>query len=277
MRRLANSVVLIGLFSATVLTGCNSTDTAHASNLDYQTISYQKQGGKACPAGSAWNSDESALCASVKILYPQLNQADANPIIQQINQFIGEETFSYETEDGKQAKTAEELASLFIDEYLKQPEVSTPWTLERSIAIVFSTDAILTLKFSEYSYMGGAHPASGQSYYTLNRHNGKPYKLSDLLNNGYEDELNIIGERIFRADKKIPADQMLTEAGYEFPNGNFALNSNFAATQEGLVFYFNSYEIAPYALGPTELTIPYQDIPNLIRADGPLAAFKPKA
>ena len=275
MRRLAISAGLIGLVSATLVTGCNSTDTVNASNLAYQTISYQKQGGKNCPSTTA-TTDENALCARVKVLYPQLNEADANPIVQQMNQFISEETFSYETEDGKQAKTAEELASLFIDEYLKQPEVSTPWTLERSMEWVFSTDQILTLKFSEFSYTGGAHPASGQTYYTLNRQSGKPYKLSDLLNNGYEDELNSIAERIFRADKKIPANQTLAEAGYDFPNGQFAVNGNVGATQEGLVFYFNSYEIAPYALGPTELTVHYDDISNLIRADGPLAAIQSK-
>ncbi|WP_020558202.1 DUF3298 and DUF4163 domain-containing protein [Thiofilum flexile] len=276
MYRLATFTRLIILCSATLLTGCNSTDTANAGNLAYQTISHQKQGGKDCKT-EPLASNEDGLCASVKVRYPEFDGADTNPIIKQINQFISEETLNYEVEDGKQAENAEELASLFIDEYLKQPDISTPWSLDRAMELVFSNDQILTLKFSEFSYMGGAHPASGQTYYLLSRQSGKPYKLSDLLNNGYEDELNSIGERIFRADKKIPANETLADAGYEFPNEHFAVNDNVGVTPEGLVFYFNSYEIAPYALGPTELVIHYDDIPNLIRADGPLATVKPKS
>jgi hypothetical protein len=42
------------------------------------------------------------------------------------------------------------------------------------------------------------------------------------------------------------------------------LNDNFAVAKRGIIFYFNSYEIAPYAMGPTELLIPYAKLSGII-------------
>jgi hypothetical protein len=271
MRRLARVTLWAGLLNIGLLTGCDNTQSATASHLPYQTISYQKQGGKACPT-SEWNADETALCASVKVLYPQLDDQSATS--QTINRFITEEVLNYESDEGQRPKTAEELAQFFIKDYQQQPDPVGAWALERTMEVLFANEQLLTLKFSEMNYMGEAHPAMGQSYYTFNRQTGKPIQLSEVLNARYETELNVIGEKYFRENRNIPANQTLEQAGFEFKNGKFELTDNRGITQEGLVFYFNSYEIAPYAVGPTEITVPYSAIQNLIRPDGALAAFK---
>ena len=41
-----------------------------------------------------------------------------------------------------------------------------------------------------------------------------------------------------------------------------------------MVFAFNPYEVAPYVMGPTEFTVPYEDIGDVIGADSPLAALR---
>jgi hypothetical protein len=38
------------------------------------------------------------------------------------------------------------------------------------------------------------------------------------------------------------------------------MNDNYGFTTQGIVFVFNSYEIASYAEGPTEILIPYEKI-----------------
>jgi hypothetical protein len=52
----------------------------------------------------------------------------------------------------------------------------------------------------------------------------------------------------------------LLEHGFEFPRNKFKLNDNYGFTRDGIVFVFNSYEIASYAEGPTEIIIPYKKI-----------------
>jgi hypothetical protein len=45
------------------------------------------------------------------------------------------------------------------------------------------------------------------------------------------------------------------------PNyGKFHFNNNFAFTKDGIEFLYNAYEIAPYAVGASGFTIPYEKI-----------------
>jgi hypothetical protein len=53
--------------------------------------------------------------------------------------------------------------------------------------------------------------------------------------------------------------------GYTFPEDRFALNDNYGFSREGISFFFNSYEIAPYVMGPTEVLIPYDRIREWIK------------
>jgi hypothetical protein len=67
-----------------------------------------------------------------------------------------------------------------------------------------------------------------------------------------------IAESEFRKIKSIPENTATNKEW--FWNGLFYLPDNFAFTDAGLLFHYNSYEIAPYALGATELIIPYEKL-----------------
>ena len=69
-----------------------------------------------------------------------------------------------------------------------------------------------------------------------------------------------IGEQIFRQVKEIPDTASLNENYFEFADDTFQLNKNYGFRKEGIVFYYNNYEIAPYAAGPSEVLIPYERI-----------------
>ena len=45
-----------------------------------------------------------------------------------------------------------------------------------------------------------------------------------------------------------------------FAKNSIKMNDNFAVIAEGVLFYFNPYEIASYAAGPTELLIPFSEM-----------------
>ena len=82
-----------------------------------------------------------------------------------------------------------------------------------------------------------------------------------------------IGEKIFRNEKDLRSEEDLTEAGYWFEDGKFALNRNYLITPKSLIFIYNPYEIASYAEGFTEIEIGYDQIKSLIKKDGMLADF----
>ena len=47
--------------------------------------------------------------------------------------------------------------------------------------------------------------------------------------------------------------------------GKFHFTTNFALTKDGIEFVYNTYEIGPYAVGASSLTIPYNEIVQYLK------------
>lgn len=280
-------------YSTLLLAACDAglgiADSASqdgSTQLRFEIVQFQQQGGPNCPeqnpaadgdavtVGTDTEVNEAAadaLCATVKFSYPAFN-SDAKPeLAEQLNQFVLRQMVDDpETTDEETLLTPQQFAENFIDEYKQTPNPFTSWELERDLKIAFTTKDTLTLLFNEYGYTGGAHPYSGSRYSVLSLEDAGQVVLADLLNPGYEAALNVAAEKIFREVRDLKEEETLEEQGFSFPNDVFSVNDNFGVLQEGLEFIFNSYEIAPYALGPTQFMIPYEDIQELIRPNGPL-------
>jgi hypothetical protein len=122
------------------------------------------------------------------------------------------------------------------------------------------------------SYGGGAHPNRTLTYANFRPATAERIRLTGILKEGFAGPLNNVGERRFRELKGIGLDGDLKEANFRFPNDHFQLNDNFSIDADGLTFYgltfyFNNYEIASYADGPTKLFLPYTDLQVLLRAN----------
>jgi hypothetical protein len=89
--------------------------------------------------------------------------------------------------------------------------------------------------------------------------------LDNFLKPDYNEQLTLLGNRVFRKTRELADTASLSESYFEFPENKFELNKNYGFTKNGIIFYYNNYEIAPYAAGPTELLIPYSDLGGLIR------------
>ncbi|GAB6281308.1 MAG: hypothetical protein STSR0008_00470 [Ignavibacterium sp.] len=147
------------------------------------------------------------------------------------------------------------------------PEAASQWDLNRNVKIIYNSNNIISLEYSEYYYLGGAHPNSVVLYKSFNLNNEKQILINDIFTENNFIKLNSIAENIFRKKWKLKKDDDLEKAGFWFENNKFALNNNFAITKDGLIFYYNNYEIAPYVFGPTELFIPFSEIKNLINSN----------
>ncbi len=244
--------------------GITDPQNDNSTRLDFKMIKFQQQGGPDCP------DTQNHLCATVTFSYPQLS-SDAKPeLAEKLNRFILQQMMDNPAGSADAATTPQQSAEAFIDEYRQTPNPFNSWELERNLKIVFVTQDMLTLLFEEYGYTGGAHPFSGRRYSVLSLKDASQIILPDLLNPGYETALNVAAEKIFRQVRKLKEEETPEEQGFSFPNDVFSVNDNFGVLKEGLDFIFNPYEIAPYALGPTQFLVPYEDIQELIRPDGPL-------
>lgn len=260
--------IIVCLAGLLLLSGCKlelpGMGGSISGPLKVEMVEFQRTGGPQCPTEGVAVTPDNIRCASLRITYPRVLEAGNPAAVTIINQFIQEQLLEYSDPDGKPPATLDELATMFINDYNAVPEAMGLWEMERNIQVSFGADHLATLNYSESGYTGGAHPFSGQRYFVLDLDSGKQLTLKDLLAAGYEEGLNEAGERAFRKERNIPPAASLEEAGFWFANNIFKVNTNVGVMNNGLVFAFNPYEVAPYAMGPTEFTVPYSDINALI-------------
>jgi hypothetical protein len=64
-------------------------------------------------------------------------------------------------------------------------------------------------------------------------------------------------------EQKVNSREELENLGYG-STGEVAPTENFYLTKEGITFYYNVYDITPYAMGPVEIHLPYPVVAHLL-------------
>jgi hypothetical protein len=170
----------------------------------------------------------------------------------------------------------EAMAETFLGQWRKTrsefPEAASTlsWYVEHTIRVIHLDGRLLSVESAEQAYTGGAHPNASTRYASFALADGRRLAIADLCVPDSGARLEEIAERVFREAREIPADRSLIDAGFWFEDDRFTLNDNFAVVETGLLFYFNSYEVGPYAAGPTEIVIRFEDLSDLILPGGPL-------
>jgi hypothetical protein len=139
------------------------------------------------------------------------------------------------------------------------------WDLKTSADTVHVSDKVLTVKYETYAYTGGAHPNSNSSFYTFDLESGRMLTLADMVSD--TTALLSVVENAFRKNQELLPQNNLEEQGYFLRDGRFFLPANVGMSREGMVFYYNPYEIAAYALGPIQVTVPYEQLNGILREE----------
>lgn len=137
------------------------------------------------------------------------------------------------------------------------------WELKTSVDTAYSNERVLTAKCETYAYTGGAHPNSNLSFYTFDRRTGQTLDLTDMISDTTV-LLNVV-EQAFRKQQQVPSPISLEERGYFLRDGQFFLPANIGLSRQGMIFYYNPYEIAAYAVGPIEVVVPYEQLNGILR------------
>lgn len=206
-------------------------------------------------------------CSHVLLQYPEIITAgeSRNMLQSNIRKFL-----LGGTPQTEMAQSQEVMISSFLqeaEEYNQDmPEAyQMAWVSEKKITVERNTRDAFGLNMTEYISSGGAHPSMVVKYLNLDPKSGKERTLGDVLKSGYEPVLLKVAEAIFRKDKGLAAGDNFESRGFSFENNTFRLAKNYLIEEEGIKFYYNAYEIAPYAMGPTELFVPYKAITSVVR------------
>ncbi|TAE60252.1 MAG: DUF3298 domain-containing protein [Bacteroidetes bacterium] len=211
---------------------------------------------------------EPSDCATVNISYLRFS-GGAPGAADSVNAYCRKQILEFQRSvlpEGNSSLGIEEAADAFIENYrsfrAESPDASGGWNFDLEASTLYETASVLSVYVGTSTYSGGAHPNSFVSYACFNATSGQQLTLTDLVSD--PEKLKALAEKKFREMNQLSSDANLDNEGFFFEGGIFSLNNNFALTPEGLSFYYNPYEIAPYAMGPTVLTLTYEDLGSLL-------------
>lgn len=213
-------------------------------------------------------------CASIALEFPEIQEAPSEEGRAGIEGFVHSCVLA-PLEEGAVDSTAEQIMERFLSGYREFaadfPEQSSQWVMTREVAVIHNAGGVFSVEFTETSYTGGAHPNTSVSLASFDAGTGQRLTLDDLFVEDHGKRLEAIAEQAFRTERSLSRTEDLSEAGFWFENGAFRLNDNFAVVPGGLKYYFNAYEVGPYAMGPTSMVLGTESLAALILPSGPLA------
>jgi len=258
------ALVLLGL-GVLVAGACSKKDPT----LHFETHDFAK-GLDGC-------KPQTEACTYLKFQYPLFSQG-SKQVAQDLNQKIQAFLLASTGQKKSPSKDLENFANDFFSEYQKAkkdyPQIPGAWFLERTVKVDLDAPDVLAEQTTDSEFTGGAHPNSETEFINYKPNDGSRIVLADLFVPDYLPKLTAIAEKNFREKQQIPEGQNLQEAGYFFENGVFKLNQNFSIGTRDLTFLFNPYEAGPYAMGPIQFSIPYDQLKDILKPDGIIAGVQ---
>ena len=129
---------------------------------------------------------------------------------------------------------------------------------------LYLDEKILSYSYESYAYLGGAHGNSNRMLYNYDLSNAHTIKEQDLFIADYKVLLTqLIKDQILEQSAELGSVADLNDLN--FWEDEIKPNDNFYISDEGLVYIFNPYEIAPYSMGQTEVMLPYDKLRPLLK------------
>lgn len=128
------------------------------------------------------------------------------------------------------------------------------------------TKHLLVYRYRYEEFTGGAHGIYMTTFLNIDLRTLSPIRLDDLFVSDYEGALTDLLWNQLMADNKVATRQELEDLGYA-TTGNLEPTENFYLGKEGITFYYNVYDIAPYVMGPVQITLPYEMVQHLLSND----------
>src|SRR5690606_6532577 len=229
------------------LAACQSPSTTESSEyMPSLTFKEKTESFEECMDGA---------CAKVHLVYPIFEGDTA--LAKTINQQIAEQNIHlWVTSDQEYAEINEAVTS-FFDAYKEFrtdfPEAVQEWTFETVAQVTHQSDSLISIRFDNFSYLGGAHPNTVVTYLNLDISENADVLVREKMVIDREKLLKLAEEK-FRGHHEVEPGIPLEEDGRFFlDEGKFFLPLSMGYEGDEFVLLYNSYEIGPYVMGRTEL------------------------
>ena len=200
-------------------------------------------------------------CAVIEVELPRPLQK--KKITSSINTALNEEVIALLSfDEGKSTGTISDAINSFESGYTdlqqKFPEETIPWEARINGEVIYENDKLITIGLNSYIFTGGAHGYGSTHFLNFSKRNGEEIRQNEIFINrqAFED----FAEMKFRIQESIPEQAPINSTGFMFDADDFYLPENIGFTEQGIKLLYNPYEVASYADGVIELTLPYKEV-----------------
>ena len=130
------------------------------------------------------------------------------------------------------------------------------------------SDEIVCFVLDCWAYTGGIHGNGYRSYLVFDRSTGDRLSESEIFNLTDENK-----ETITNMLREVYHQNGYSEADGYWSDEEVQMNGNFTITEEGIKYYYNSYEIACYANGPSEFFLSKEQIKPYLNRESPVYRY----
>lgn len=130
-------------------------------------------------------------------------------------------------------------------------------------SMLWQNGQYLSVEMNASGFTGGAHGYYGTALTTYDLNTGKSLLLSAVISDP-EALRTMLGEAFVAEKQEMVPGVTLAELLLE-PDQPLALPVNFCILPEGIRFMYNPYEVAPYAVGQTDIMLSWEQLGQLAK------------
>ena len=264
------SFSLACLFLLALVFSCQNNKPVPPQVVTVGSLQLQQQSGTDCNLPDTLSRTN---CAQISLYWPVIEQGSIalkNNVNQWATRYLSGILVPSPDAKTPAAGSVEAAAKLFFEEHRKFAQESGGsvmaggWVAESEYRVLLNDGRYLTLEITSYTYLGGAHGSPGAAVATFDVLTGKILTWDDLVTD--KAAFKILAEKKFRETR---TDLFISTDGiesFEFDATTpFALAQNFGLVQDGIYFHYLVYEVGAYAIGNTQMTIPYEELGTLAK------------
>ena len=269
------SLLVILLTASVFLFSCSNTVNRNAGALEFDSIQINE-------VGHLFGDTAKPGC-NIAIHFTYVSTSSDNKLKDSLNNYLLSASFGNKYMTLSPNEAIRLYKENYIKEYLKDLEpmyakdeaekedsssIQAWYSYYRGIEshVQLYKKHLLVYRIDYNEYTGGAHGMYMSTFLNIDLHTLSPIRLDDLFVNEYEEALTDLLWNQLMADNKVATRQEVEALGYT-STGNLEPTENFYLNDKGITFYYNIYEIAPYVMGPIEITLPYEIMSHLLSDD----------
>lgn len=248
-------------FCAIALLACNAQENPKAGAILPLKTEHSEFSKRQCA------NQSTEVCAEFKISYPIFSGGES-ATVSALNKSVQDYVLSAVAGDGQlpfaQAldSAAWNFVEMFKTDLHDNPEMTMGYFTEIKDSVPLVNSKVATVQMDGYAYTGGAHPNPFGLLVSYDLKKGaKPLEITDLVRD--TNALRPLLEKAYKISKGLKETDPLGEMVYPDIK-QLPMPANVGVAKEGIRFFYNAYEVAPYAVGASDVLVTWEQL-------GPLA------